>query len=219
MKNSRTNQSTNAFTVVELLVLILTLAVMFLLLLPAIMPRRCSCTAVRINCVNDLKQIGLSFRIWSGDNRDRYPMQVPTNEGGTMEFLAGTNVFAHFRAMSNELNTPKVLVCPADKKRMPATNFISDLDNGHLSYFVGVDANETNAAMILAGDRNITNGMPLRRGMLTLRTNRPAGWTAEIHNKNGNIALADGSVQQVSTARLRDAVATTGTNANRLAFP
>jgi prepilin-type processing-associated H-X9-DG protein len=206
-----------AFTVLELMIIVLMVGFFFVLLLPSV--TGCSCKAIRINCVNNLKQVGLSFRIWAGDNQDRFPMSVSTNEGGTKEFRAVTNMFAHFRVMSNELNTPKVLVCPAETKRSPATNFILDLDNSHVSYFIGVDANETNALMLLAGDRNVTNGLPLARGRMVLTTNWLAGWTKELHDRNGNIALVDGSVQQLSTARLRDAVANTGTNVNRLLVP
>jgi prepilin-type processing-associated H-X9-DG protein len=217
MKNSRTSQRTSAFSVVELLVLILTLAVLFVIF--QLSTQRSDQRAIRINCINNLKQVGLAVRIWTGDNRDLMPPQVSTNEGGSMEFVGTTNTFYHFRALSNELNTPKVAVCPEDKKRKAATDFLNDFDNSHLSYFFGVDANETNVTMLLSGDRHITNGMPLQNGMLTLTTNRLAGWTKANHGGNGNVALADGSVQQLSNVRLREVVATTGVTTNRLAFP
>src|SRR5207237_823706 len=121
MKTSRTTRRQRAFTVLELLVLLATLAVLAALLLPALLPSK---RYHGPNLVNNPKQIGLLLRIWSGDNNDRFPMAVPTSEGGTMGFPAGTNVFEHFRAMSNELNTPKILVCPDDKKRTAATNFL-----------------------------------------------------------------------------------------------
>jgi type II secretory pathway pseudopilin PulG len=217
MKILRTTKSRRALTLIELLVLIAILAILAGLLLPALV--RPSKRAIRINCINNLKQVGLSFQIWAGDNNDHTPMQVSMNNGGTREFVDTTNVFAHFRALSNELNTPRVLVCPEDKKRTAATNFIWDLDNSHLSYFAGVDANMTNALMLLAGDRHLTNGMPLRRGMRTLTTNQSFGWTKELHDGSGNIALPDNSVQVLSTAQLKAAVAATGVTANRLAFP
>jgi hypothetical protein len=53
--------------------------------------------AERVRCVNNLKQVGLAFRIWAGDNKEKYP-----------------NSYA---VMSNELSTVKILVCPSDKAR------------------------------------------------------------------------------------------------------
>jgi prepilin-type processing-associated H-X9-DG protein len=40
-----------------------------------------------------------------------------------------------------------------------------------------------------------------------------------MHNKVGNIALADGSVQQVSITGLQMSVASTGAASNRLQMP
>jgi len=65
------------------------------MLLPAL--AKAKAKAQRINCVNNLKQVGLSFRIWSGDNGDRYPQRVPNTEGGTAGYLTVfTKTFAHF---------------------------------------------------------------------------------------------------------------------------
>jgi len=85
--------------------------------------------AQHINCVNNLKQLGLAFRIWSGDNKDRYPCNVSTNDGGTMELCArdqdgfDRNGFLSLQVMSNELSVTMILVCPQDKGRHWATNF------------------------------------------------------------------------------------------------
>ena len=67
---------------------------------------------------------------------------------------------------------------------------------------VGLDADESRPQTILSGDRNITNGLPRSSGILSLEPDRPAGWTAEIHIEQGNIGLADGSVQQVTESQL-----------------
>ncbi len=72
---------------------------------------------LRFQCINNLKQVGLAFRVWEGDHGDKYPMAVSETNGGTMEFITGQNAFRHFLAMSNELSTPKILVCPADWMR------------------------------------------------------------------------------------------------------
>lgn len=217
MKTPNPNRNNLAFTVLELMVVVGVIAVLAALLLPALSQARAK--AQRIHCVSYLKQIGLSFRIWDGDHNNLNPMQVYTNEVGGFRFADATNSFRYFQALSNELNTPYVLVCPTDLERRPATNFTSDFNNSHLSYFIALDADETQPEMLLAGDRNVTNGVPPVNGILTLTTNQPAGWTMAMHRGNGNFALADGSVQQASSSRLRDAVAVTGTNLNRLLFP
>jgi len=85
--------------------------------------------AQRISCVNNLKQIGLAFKEWALDNGDRFPFNVSTNDGGTMELCSvGEDGFArnpalHLQVMSNELNTPKILVCPEDYSKIPAASF------------------------------------------------------------------------------------------------
>ncbi len=91
--------------------------------------------------------------------------------------------------------------------------------NVNISYFVGVDATPTNLTMFLVGDRNITNGFPIKNGVLELKTNQPVGWTAEMHNLAGNIGLADGSVQQVTSQGLRDLLKNTEEETTRLAMP
>lgn len=61
--------------------------------------------ALRIACVNNLKQFGLAVRVYALDNNDSNPPNVV--------------------CMSNELSTPKILVCPADTNRQAAADFFS----------------------------------------------------------------------------------------------
>jgi prepilin-type processing-associated H-X9-DG protein len=208
----------SAMTLIELFVVLAVIAVLATLLLPAL--KRAHERADRIQCNNNLKQTGLSFRIWEGDHTNLYPMAVSTTNGGTMEFITGPNVFRHFQVMSNELSTPWIMICPAesDPARFRATNFNS-FNNSNLSYFIGVEASETNPQMILCGDRSFTNGLPLKNGIMELNSNQIIGWTAELHPNVGNIALADGSVQQVSTEGLRFIVANTGLATNLIQMP
>jgi Tfp pilus assembly protein PilE len=206
-----------AFTVLELMVVVLLVAIIAALILPALIPARQRPN--HMSCIADLKQIGICFRIWADDNNNLYPMQFYTNASGQPLFV-GTNVYRYFQTMSNELNTPKIVVCPADSARPSATNFLSDFNNNsRVSFFVGLDADESHPRMLLAGDRNITNGTPLQNGVLTLTGTTPEGWTRQIHNRLGNILLSDGSVQQTSDAQLNALVSATGTNLVRLAIP
>jgi prepilin-type N-terminal cleavage/methylation domain-containing protein len=222
---------TRAMTLIEVLVVIAVLVILAMLLLPAVAhvhrPR------IGLNCTSNLKLIGLAFRLWSGDNNDKFPMQVSITNGGTHELVFGGNVFPHFQVMSNELNTPRVIVCPEDKPRvrelgkvkviLPSAAGGSDftfLNECPVSYFVGVDTDLTHRTMLLAGDWNITvGGSSLQNGLFSLTTNSPVGWSTKVHNTCGNILLADGSVRMTDAKALRKLLVDSGAATNRLAIP
>ena len=218
MKPSLSSNAERGLTLLEIFVILAVISVLALLLVPAL--NRAKIRAERISCVSNLKLMGLACRVWESDHNDLYPMAVAGTNGGTMEFITGPNAWRHFQVMSNELSTPYILICPAESDRMRSVAASFDfMSNSNISYFVGLDANENNPQMILFGDRNITNGAPVKNGLLDLSTNRPSGWTAEMHNGVGNIALADGSVQQLSTLNLQSTVTNTGIATSRLQMP
>ena len=203
------------FSLLELLIVIAMLAVLVVGLLNQTWQSKQK--AARITCVSHLKQIGLSFRIYAGDNRDRYPMNISTN--GEPIVNEATPVYQYFQHTSNELGTPIIVVCPNDLKRK-ATNNFTNLGNSNISYFIGLDGTENLPQTIVSGDRNITNGFAPMNGILDLTTNQLAGFTDEIHVRQGNIAIGDGSVQQVSNAQLRSLIiAPSDLKTNRIKLP
>jgi len=177
--------------------------------------------ARQIYCVNNLKQTGLAYRIWEGDNGNMYPMGVSVTNGGSMEMVAIGNVVQTFQVMSNELGLPKILYCPADNARTSATTF-AGLDNSNISYFVGVDVTNdaVNPQMIISGDCNFEiGGMAIKPGLRSFWTNDPVVWSAAGHVNRGNLGLADGSVQVATSPRLHDYFQLTGLATNRFAIP
>jgi len=229
-----------AFSLLELMIVITAVACVAFVFLQSLARARVS--NCRINCANNLQQVGLAFRLWAGDNGDRYPMQVVATNGGPSEQAAiagGTGsafMYQVFQVMSNELGTPKITLCPEDKDRKLATNFgphFDALGNTGISYFFGKDADETNPQRFLTGDRNIglkpakgwggsspggsyAGFSPLygRVGSYHSLSNYARDprlqWTDKLHQAKGNIVLADGSVQQYDSIKMRAAVTNAG---------
>jgi len=202
-------------TLLEVLVVIALLAIIAALLLPALAASRRKSS--RLGCVNNLKEISLAFRIWEGDNGDVYPMAVFCTNRGAMEPAATGNAAAVFQVMSNEISTPKILICPQDTNHFEATNFSTGLSARNISYFINVDASEADPQMLLMGDDNFEiDGVPVKSGILELKTHQQIGWTEARHKFVGNVAITDGSIQQLSTKGLQDFSSLT---TNRLAIP
>jgi competence protein ComGC len=213
-----------AMTLLELGVVIAILIILAALLLPALasFKRKSS----RVYCENNLKQIGLAYRIWEGDNNDSFPMGISVANGGSMEMVVTGEVVQTFQLMSNELSTPKILICdgdqdnPGDTSRTFSTNF-SSLSISNISYFVPVGVtNESNPHAVLSGDCNFQiGGKPAAAGLLSLWKNDPVSWQPPRHGVKGYLGFTDLSIQWTSASDLRRDLVQTGMATNRLAIP
>ena len=162
MKTICSKQRNRALTLVEVLVIMVVLFVLAAVLLPS--NGKSKTKSKKIACLNNLKQIGQSQKIWASNHNDKFSFEVSTTNGGTMELNNGRNAWINFAVLSNELSTTRLLICPAATEHpLPATNFSSDLP-GHVSYFVGF-ASVSYRQAILSGDDNFElNGVPVKSG-------------------------------------------------------
>jgi len=204
------------------LTLVETLAVLFLILLLAAVflpmlaePQKKSS---RIDCINNLKEIGLACKIWEQDYGDKFPYEVSVTNGGTME--VSDQAWRTFQVMSNVLCTPKILVCPNDAARpRAATNFTADLKN-HLSYFVGLDGDDSFPLAILSGDDNLPlNGTHVPSGLVTITNYSQLSWIPGRHSQSGYVGFADGSAQDLKQFNSTNTYNFTSTNQIHLAIP
>ena len=224
MKPRCSNQRNRALTLIEVLVVILVLAIVAAMTLPAWQANRRK--RLDDGCKSNLEQIHRAYQSWESDHNGKFPMGISVTNGGTMELAATGNAVATFQILSNELQTPMILICPADKNHVAATNFVMGFTTKNISYFVGLDADTNYPQVFLSGDDNFAiKGVPVKSGLLQLETNAPITWTVTRHNskrffEGGYILLVDGSIRAAYDDLLivRD-LNESGVATNRLAIP
>jgi prepilin-type processing-associated H-X9-DG protein len=179
-----------------MLVVIAIIGILAALLLPALNGGKQRAT--RIVCGNQLQQIGMGFQNFAHDHNSKFPMLVATNDGGALEYLQAGEAaggtfdagYRNFQSLAGTLQTPRILVCPADT-RTPAADFAS-LQNSNLSYFAATSASYDQPMSILSGDGNLASSATVLQagagGRLT--------WNRRLHQFKGNVLFSDGHVEE-----------------------
>jgi len=223
MKLPVSGQKTAALTLMEVLVIISVIVGLILCFLKTKSDFHTNkLYSANIICINNLKQIGVAYRAWEANHGDKFPMQTSITNGGTKELANGNNAWINFAVLAKELNNPKVLICPADAEKIAATNFADGFNNSKVTYFVGLDADESNTPMFLSGDDNFEiGGVAVSSGLLEISKNMPITWSTARHRLNGRILFSDGSVLNLypNHDRLPDLIRQTGLVSYRLAIP
>lgn len=208
-----------AFTRTELIFVIFAAVVIICLATACISRTRRQNDLAR--CKDNLKNIALALNLWVEDNDlnclpwHRDNPAVSTNE------LRRNECWFHLASVSNQLGSPKLLVCPADRSARIAKTWNTDPKNGFggakyrdqaCSYAIALDGVgsftgppppvEVDNAPVVFIDRHLQGKSKPEQcthtGIASTSFERPfvLWWRAEMHgSETGNVALLDGSAE------------------------
>jgi len=223
---AKPSNSEHAFTRLEVVMLHIALIMLAGLALPVLAGNKAR--SEQALCFSNLRQIGHAFQLWANDHGDRNPWLTPRSQGGNYGSPDSRISSAWFQMswISNELVTPKILVCPSDAgvvgppRRMAtdfsSTNFVGGFlslpfRDRALSYIIGVHSFYDAPRSILSADRNLSyNGLGagcfIGDTWYLFHPNSSAVWTNAIHGETGHFLSTDGSVELLSSLGLQSAV-------------
>jgi competence protein ComGC len=212
-----------AFTRLECLLCVVAVMLLVSVAVPSLASTRNR--SQRAICVDNLRLIGQGMQLWGVDHDNQYSWQVNAFEGGTRPASGAKPAAAwyEFSFLSNQLVTPKILVCPSDtvRARNAADTWGNSTNGGYFnakyrdnatSYAINVHCFLGDPKSPVCSDRNLRVDS-LLSGACSLGFNNIyqilpfptsiAAWTNAIHGLTGNILTAEGSVLQIPDSGLK----------------